>query len=112
MGIRQGQSEFVLDVARLITYADSIGIELTFGDAFRSNEQQAIYFDTGKSKVRHSNHQDRLAIDFNYFIDGRLTYDVNDVKELGLYWESLNELNEAGMLWSWKDTPHFQRNKG
>ena len=108
--MREIQTEFLLDVAKLIEYADSIGIELTFGEAYRTKEQQRIYVDSGKSKTMDSMHPKRLAIDFNYFIDGKLTYDVEDVKALGMFWEGLNEKNEAGMFWKWKDTPHYQRN--
>ena len=103
---------FLQDVAKLIIYAESINIKLTGGELFRSIEQQAIYFNSipPKTKTMKSKHLERLAIDFNFFIDDRLTWQLEDVRALGVYWESLSDKNEAGMFWKWKDLPHFQRN--
>ena len=101
---------FLQDVAKLIDYAKLNEIKLTGGELYRTQYQQAKYIKDGKSKTMKSKHLERLAIDFNFFVNGRLTYDVEDVRILGEYWEILSEKNEAGMLWEWKDTPHFQRN--
>ena len=101
---------FLQDVAKLIDYAKLREIKLTGGELYRTQYQQAKYVKDGKSKTMKSKHLERLAIDFNFFVDGRLTYDVEDVRVLGEYWEILSEKNEAGMFWEWKDVPHFQRN--
>ena len=101
---------FLQDVAKLIEYAKSINIKLTGGELYRTKYQQEKYVADGKSKTMHSKHLERLAIDFNFFVDGELTYEVAKIKKLGEFWESLNEKNEAGMFWKWKDVPHFQRN--
>ena len=125
--LRKSQSAFASEVGRLIAYADEIGVELTFGDAYRSRNQQLLnYFgnsvySTGQglklikgrkvSWTMNSMHLDRLAVDFNFFIDGRLTYEDEKIDLLGTYWESLNPKNEWGGFWKKKDAPHFQRNK-
>ncbi len=109
--LRTTQSEFVLDIAKLIDFADTIGIELTFGEAHRTEYQQARYVEKGKSKTMNSQHLKRLAVDFNFFIDDKLTYEKEDVKQLGIFWESLHHKNEAGMFWDFLDVPHFQRNQ-
>lgn len=110
MSLSDEQWEFLQDVALLILEAKRLGIKLTGGELYRTKYQQAKYLADGKSKTMNSKHLDRLAIDFNFFVNGNLTYDVEDVKALGNFWESLSPKNEAGMFWNWKDVPHFQRN--
>jgi hypothetical protein len=105
------QWEFLKDVARLINKAEGFGFVLTGGELYRTTEQQKIYFETGKSKTMNSNHLKRLAIDFNFFINGKLIYAKKDIQPLGDYWESLNSLNRwGGNFKSFQDTPHFERN--
>jgi len=61
-------------------------------------------------KTMNSNHRKRLAIDFNFFINGHLTYDKTKIQALGDYWESLDEHNSWGGNWkSFLDVPHFER---
>ncbi len=105
------QWDFLRDISRLINKADSIGVVLTAGEAFRTTYQQKEYIRKGKSKTMHSKHLTRLAMDFNFFIDGKLTYDGNHplIHELGVFWESLGETNKWGGFWDFKDTPHFQK---
>lgn len=50
---------------------------------------QEIYLKQGKSKVKHSKHQDRLAIDLNLFIKGRYITDPERYRPLGEFWECL-----------------------
>lgn len=110
MSLVKSQNKFLLDVSELIQYAEAMGITLTGGELYRTKEQQEIYIKTGKSKTMNSKHLSRLAIDFNFFIDGALTYQKKDVQVLGDFWECLDPKNEWGGNWRWKDTPHFQRN--
>lgn len=81
MSLRKKQSQFVRMVGQLIAYADSLGYELTFGDAYRSP----------KVKYGHARslHRKRLAIDLNLFIDGKWMKKTKDFKALGAYWESI-----------------------
>ena len=59
----------------------------------------------------NSKHLKRLAIDFNFFINGELTYDKNRLQLLGDFWENLNEKNRwGGNFKAFIDTPHFERN--
>lgn len=110
MSLVKEQNKFLLDVAELIQYADNIGIVLTGGELFRTKEQQSIYVNTGKSKTFNSKHLKRLAIDFNFFIDGFLTYDKEKLQALGDFWECLDKKNRWGGNWKFVDTPHFERN--
>jgi len=101
---------FLQDVATLIQFAKTHNIKLTGGELYRTQYQQAKYLKDGKSKTMHSKHLERLAIDFNFFIDGALTYFKEDIQILGDYWEVLDDKNEWGGNWNFQDCPHFQRN--
>ena len=109
------QNAFLQDVAKLLVTANQMGLTISGGELFRTQEQQDLHYKSGKSKAKHSRHQDRMAIDLNFFedIDGilTLTYKKETIQPLGDYWESLNPLNVwGGNFTSFLDTPHFQRN--
>lgn len=102
------QAAFLLDVCKLVQFSTDRGYVVTGGELARTVEQQEIYVKTGRSKTMRSKHLDRLAIDLNFFKDGKLTYET---EEIGRYWESLSPKNSAGMFWkNFKDVPHYQRN--
>ena len=100
--------QFTEDIGKLIFYCFRNEIGLTFGDAFRSTEQQQIYVDLGLSKTMNSKHLQRLAVDFNFFINGKLVYDKAKLQHIGDHWESLRKGNKWGGSFSFTDTPHFQ----
>jgi hypothetical protein len=110
MSLVDEQAAFLLDVCKLITFATSSGFTVTGGELARTEEQQALYVKAGKSKTMDSNHLRRCAIDLNFFKDGKLTYDIEVLRPIGGYWESLNPKNSWGGFWkSFKDIPHFER---
>ena len=108
MSLVDKQWQFLKNVSKLINYAEDTGVILTGGELYRTVEQQKIHFDAGRSKTMKSNHMKRLAIDFNFFIDGELVYDHKKITELGNFWKSLNPKNEWGGFWAFKDVPHFE----
>ena len=117
MRLSQYQRIFTLNISKLIAFAYGKGIELTFGEAYRTTEQQLLYVQSGKSKTMNSRHLKRLAVDFNFFVKGNLTYKWDDVKIIGDYWESLHPQNRWGGDWNnnekkdgFIDTPHFEMN--
>ena len=61
------QFAFLQDVSLLIQKAVELGITLTAGELTRTQEQQDLYLAHGNTTVKHSRHQDKMAIDFNYF---------------------------------------------
>ena len=79
--LREKQSKFVVMTAKLISFADSNGYELSYGDAYRDDR-----CDYGHST---SLHRKRLAVDFNLFRDGRFLRTTEDHKPLGMFWESI-----------------------
>lgn len=111
MSLVPEQAAFLLDVCRLIQYATSQGWTVTGGELFRTLEQQRIHVKAGRSKTMNSNHLRRLAIDLNFFKDGKLIWDKNAIAPLGSYWETLHPKNRwGGNFRSLVDVPHFERN--
>lgn len=82
------QRRFTRYVGQLIEFAYVMGYELTFGEAFRTKEQAAIYAKNG-SGISTSLHTERLAIDFNLFKGGVYQTDSEAYRELGEFWKSL-----------------------
>jgi len=119
MGLVSTQSEFLSDVASLIQKANELGFEVTGGELLRTKEQQEIYVNTDKSKTMNSNHLKKLAIDLNFFKDGRWINGLSKeeckkiLQSIGDFWESLRPgKNSWGGNWkSFFDAPHFERRK-
>ena len=89
MKLSEKQRKFTIMVGNFLLWAHAQGYELTFGHAFRDAETQARLLAEGLSRVRHSQHMDRLAVDFNLFVDGKYTSDKELYRPLGEYWESI-----------------------
>lgn len=126
MSLSDKQFTFAKNVIQLLVYAMARGWKFTLGEVLRPEEMQKIYLEEGKTTVEHSLHEDKLAIDINFFknvptygtngriehLEYELTYKKEDLQELGDFWESLNSNNEWGGNWkTFLDTPHFQMNK-
>ncbi|TAN59643.1 M15 family peptidase [bacterium] len=107
MTLSEKQRKFTLMVAKLIAWAYANGFELTFGEAYRTPEQQEIYVKAGKSKTLKSKHLERLAIDVNLFIAGEYKTDAGSYGPLGEFWKSLDPDNRWGGDWGW-DANHFE----
>ena len=107
------QAAFLLDLTKLIHKATELGFVVTAGELFRTPEQQQIYVKTGRSKTMNSLHLQRRAVDLNFFVNGKLTYDKATLAPLGAFWESLHPLNSwGGNGVKLVDTPHFSRGMG
>lgn len=123
MTLREKQSVFISNVAKLITWAFENGYQLTIGEGLRTEEQQLLYFEgytikklgsslhfvksSRKTKTLKSKHLEKLAIDLNLFIDGEYQTDAKSYKELAEYWKSLDDRNDCGYFWGW-DGNHFE----
>jgi len=115
MRLSEKQQIFTRNIAKLINKATELEIGLTFGHAWRSLEEQKRLKAEGKSQTLKSKHLDRLAVDFNFFINGKLVYDFHKIKVLGDYWENLHpdnvwggDFNKNDKKDGFVDTPHFQ----
>lgn len=106
MTLRQKQSLFVRLVAKLIEYAYSNGMELTFGEALRTPEQAKLNAAT-RIGIRDSLHIDRLAIDINLFVAGVYMDSTEAHRRLGEYWESLHPSCRWGGRFRNPDGNHY-----
>lgn len=110
MTLRQEQSLFAKDILKLLNWAFDNGYEVTFGEAQRSVEQQAIHVQQKRSKTMNSYHIKKLAFDLFFFSSGNLLASRTSMQPIGDYWESLSSKNSWGGNWnSFKDIPHFER---
>ena len=75
-------------LAKLITWTEENGYELSLGEAYRPPELAELYAKQGKG-IKNSLHTQRLAIDLNLFRDGKYLSSTSDHEPLGVYWESL-----------------------
>ena len=89
MTLGEKQRKFTRLIADLVIWAYANGYELTYGDAYRSLEQAKANAILG-SGIANSLHTQRLAVDFNLFINGEYKTDTESHRPLGEHWESLD----------------------
>lgn len=82
------QHRFLVMLGHLIAWADFMGYVITAGEAYRTPEQAKANAAKGTG-IANSLHTQRLAIDFNLFLNGEYQSDSAAYKPLGEYWESL-----------------------
>lgn len=104
MKLSDKQAKFTVMIANLILWADKQGYKLTFGEAYRTPEQAELNARKG-SGIRNSLHTQRLAMDFNLFINGEYKTDSESYRPLGEYWESIG--GSWGGRFSRPDGNHF-----
>lgn len=104
MKLSKKQQLFTQMIAHLITWAGDHGMRLTFGEAYRTPEQAALNARKG-SGIRNSLHTQRLAVDFNLFINGVYQTDSAAYLPLGEFWESIG--GSWGGRFSKPDGNHF-----
>lgn len=92
-------------IAQLISFAQEKGLRLTFGEAYRTPEQAKLNARTGKG-ISNSLHTQRLAVDFNLFVNGQYKTRTEDYLPLGEYWESIGG-SWGGRFKSNPDGNHF-----
>lgn len=91
MSLSEKQSIFSLLVSRFIEEASLSGFEVTLGEAWRSPETARLYEKEGKG-ISNSLHISRLAIDLNFFRDGKIVTGSADMEMLGELWESYSSV--------------------
>ena len=126
------QSEFLKDIAKLLTKCFEMGYKVTGGECWRPPSQawinsrpagSTLYardkennihtypVPIGGVGISTSKHLDRLAFDFNFFDkSGKQITTKEDLQVIGNYWQSLNQLNKWGGNFTTRlDCPHFER---
>ena len=106
MSLGDKQRRFTQCIGRLIAWAYENGYELTFGDAYRSPEQATANAKAGTG-IAASVHTQRLAVDFNLFIDGTFQQTTEAHKPLGDYWKSLDPDARWGGDFTKPDGNHY-----
>ena len=106
MTLREQQSAFVLNVAKLVNWCYSNGYELTYSEAYRSPTEAAINAQTGAG-IANSLHSLRLAVDFNLFRAGAILDEVANYRPVADYWKTLDPLCCWGGDFSKPDADHF-----
>lgn len=107
MTLGEQQRLFVKLVGQLIAWTYANGLELTFGEAYRTPEQAALNAKTGAG-IANSLHTKRLAIDLQLFKAGAYIDKSELYEPLGTYWKSLHPLARwGGDFKSRPDGNHF-----
>lgn len=112
MTLGEKQRLFARLVGKLIKFAYENGYELTFGDAYRDPR---VHGDVGVKKSyssANSVHKQRLAVDFNLFIDGTYQTSSEAHAQLGAYWKSLHPDARWGGDFSTPDGNHYSLTHG
>lgn len=104
--LRQKQSRFCRQAARLILKAFELGYEVTFGETERTREQAALNAASGAG-ILNSLHPERLAIDLNLFKEGRYIEDEEGHRELGAWWKTFGPEYRWGGDFRKKDFNHY-----
>lgn len=101
------QREFTACVGKLLNYAQSEGLGLTLGDAYRDPRVHGEFGTKKSYSAAKSVHKLRLAIDLNLFIgDEYITDGANPAYvKLGEFWETVHPLARWGGRF--KDANHF-----
>ena len=111
MRLQDWQMTFTENVAKLIIFANSVGVRMTFGEAFRPQFVDDIYVEKKLSQTHHSNHTRRLAVDFNFFIKDNIVYDSPVLRQIGDFWTSRHLYNRwGGNYKTLIDRAHFEMN--
>lgn len=95
MTLSQKQRLFTKLIADLIQWAYANGMELTWGEAWRTPEQAKLNADRGVG-IRNSLHGERLAVDLNLFVGGVYIDSTEGHRRLGEHWKSLHKDNRWG----------------
>ena len=104
--LHAAQALHVSLIAKLIEFTYAQGYELTWGEAFRTQEQ-AQWDATNHIGIVNSVHCERLAVDFMLFKDGEYLTDPEEYKFMADYWQSLDPSCRAGYYFNNKDADHF-----
>ena len=107
MTLRQKQSLFARNIAKLIQYAYAEGYEVTFGDAYRDPRVHGKPGEKKSYSSASSNHKLRLAVDLNLFLDGKYLTSTESHRVLGCYWETLHPDNRWGGRFN--DGNHYEQ---
>lgn len=88
MTLREKQTKFAYMLGEFLLWCSAEGHQVTLGEAWRPETMAEFYARKNKGIVR-SLHCKRLAVDLNYFIDGKYQRSTKAYRVLGEKWESM-----------------------
>jgi hypothetical protein len=92
MTLGEKQRLFTHLQAKLVIWAYEQGYELTDGDAYRDPRLHGEHGEQKGYGSAYSRHKQRLARDYNLFINGVYQETTEAWAEIGEHWENMNEL--------------------
>jgi hypothetical protein len=107
VNLSRKQREFSRQICKLLRALDSMGYEVTLGEAWRPPETAAFYAKDGRG-IANSLHQIRLAFDLNLWRNNLYLTKTEDYHEAGILWESYST-DEYRCCWGGRfgDGNHF-----
>jgi hypothetical protein len=87
MNLSRKQREFSRQICKLLRALDSMGYEVTFGEAWRAPETAAQYARDGRG-ISNSLHTMRLAFDLNLWRNNKYLTRTEEYRQAGELWES------------------------
>lgn len=124
------QRRFALQTAKLIQHIYDSGYAMTYGEAWRTDEQAEIdalsvserhrvalltkgefprlaaaIWQSSGAGIRASNHRNRLALDLNLFKDGVYLTNKNEYAQFGAWWTAQDPIARYGG--NFDDYDHF-----
>lgn len=106
MTLGEKQRRFTELIARFIAWAYDAGYELSFGEAYRTPEQAALNAKAGTG-ISNSLHTQRLAVDFNLFVDGVYQSTTEAHRPLGEHWKTMDPEARWGGDFKKPDGNHY-----
>tara|TARA_B110000285_G_scaffold140685_1_gene157416 strand:- start:190 stop:576 length:387 start_codon:yes stop_codon:yes gene_type:complete len=112
-----GIDDRLIDIAELAITISPIDFGIPSSGGFRSTEDQAALYTSGKSKcdgrTNKSYHQSGKAIDVYGYVDGKASWDKFHLTTIATAMLQASaqlgyELKWGGLWKSWQDMPHFE----
>lgn len=109
LALGKAQELFVVLSVTFIQFILDQGYQLRYGETFRPQEMQDIYYQRGSTKTKNSQHTKKLAIDLSLFKDGVYLTAPSHYTTLGVYWEGLDpHCYWGGRIPKLVDANHFE----
>jgi hypothetical protein len=105
----KAQEMFVELSVALMEFTLDQGYQLRYGETYRPQEMQDLYYKRGSTKTKNSQHTKKLAVDLLLFKDGVYLTDAAAYAFMAEYWESLSPYCYAGIrITTLVDANHFE----